>query len=174
MECFEYLYGVETNRLNNNIHSHDHCKFNRFFCLMDEFCKYLKPVLKKHMVKSPGKRHRNRPCKMSDSEVMTILVLFHLMQHRDLKTFYLGYVCNHMREDFPNRLSCNRFVERQASVAVHLLLLQTCALGKCTGISIIGSTPLAACHIKRERAHKTMKGWATKANAQWVGSMASS
>lgn len=145
------------------------------FCLMDEFCKNLKPVLKKRMVENPGKRRRNRPCKMSDSEVMTILVLFHLMRHRDLKTFYLGYVCNHIREDFPNRLSYNRFVERRASVAVHLLLfLQTCALGKYTGISIIGSTPLAACHIKRERAHKMMKGWATKANAQWVGSMASS
>ena len=94
---------------------------------------------------------------------MTILVLFHLMRHRDLKTFYLSYVCYHMREDFPNRLSYNRFDERQASVAVHLLLfLQTCALGKCTGISIIDSTPLAVCHIKRERAYKTMKGWAAK------------
>ena len=133
------------------------------FCLMDEFCKNLKPVLKKRMAESPDKRHRNRPCKMSDSEVMTILVLFHLMRHRDLKTFYLGYVCYHMRKDFPNRLSYSRLVERQASVAVHLLLfLQTCALGKCTGISIIDSTPLAACHIKRERAHKTMKGWAAK------------
>ena len=115
------------------------------------------------MVESPDKRRCNRPCKMSDSEVMTILVLFHLMRHRDPKTFYLGYVCSHMREDFLNRLSYNRFVERRASVAVHLLLfLQTCALGRCTGISIIDSTPLAACHIKRERAHKTMKGWATK------------
>ncbi len=116
------------------------------FCLMDEFCKYLKPVLKKRMVENPDKRCRNRPCKMSDSEVMTILGLFHLMRHRDPKTFYLGYVCSHIREDFPNRLSCNRFVERRASVAVHLLLfLQTCALGRCTGISIIDSTPLAAC-----------------------------
>lgn len=91
-------------------------------------------MLKKRMVESPGKRHRNRSCKMSDSEVMTILMLFHLMRHRDLKTFYLGYVCYHMREYFPNRLSYNRFVERQASVAVHLLLfLQTCALGQVHG-----------------------------------------
>ena len=102
------------------------------FCLMDEFCKYLKPVLKKRMVESPDKRHRNRPCKMLDSEVMTILVLFHLMRHRDLKTFYLGHVCYHMREDFPNRLSYSRFVKRQASVTVHLLFLLTCALGKRT------------------------------------------
>ena len=133
------------------------------FCILDEFCKYFTPELKKHTLDTCGKRRRNRPCLMSDSEVMTILVLFHTMRHRDLKSFYLGYVCNHMRKEFPNRLSYNRFVERQATVGLHLLLfLQTCALGKCTGISIIDSTPLVSCHIKRAHNHKTMKGWAAK------------
>ena len=94
---------------------------------------------------------------MSDSEVMTILVLFHILRHRDLKSFYLGYVCNHMRKEFPHRLSYNRFVERQAKVGLRLLLfLQTCALGKCTGISIIDSTPLKSCNIKR--AHQDDEG----------------
>ena len=133
------------------------------FCILDEFCKYLAPELKKHTLDTSGKRRRNRPCRMSDSEVMTILVLFHTMRHRDLKSFYLGYVCNHMRKEFPNRLSYNRFVERQAMVGLQLLLfLQTFALGKCTGISIIDSTPLASCHIKRAHSHRTMKGWAAK------------
>jgi hypothetical protein len=68
-----------------------------------------------------------------------------------------------MRSEFPVRLSYNRFVERQAKVALHLLLfLQTCALGKCTGISIIDSTPLVSCHMKRMHSHKTMMGWAAK------------
>lgn len=133
------------------------------FCLFDEFCKVFEPKLKKHLVDVPGKRRRNRKCRVSDAEIMTMLVLFHTSRHRDLKAFYLGYICQHMRGDFPNRISYNRFVERQAKVAIHLLLfLQTCALGKCTGISIIDSTPLMSCHIKRERQHKTMKGWAQK------------
>ena len=69
----------------------------------------------------------------------------------------------HMKKEFPHTVSYNRFVERQAQVALHLLLfLQTCALGKCTGISIIDSTPLVSCHIKRMHMHKTMKGWAAK------------
>ena len=133
------------------------------FCILDEFCKYFAPELKKHTPDICGKRRRNRPCLMSDSEVMTILVLFHSMRHRDLKSFYLGYVCNHMRKEFPHRLSYNRFVERQAKVGLRLLLfLQTCALGKCTGISIIDSTPLKSCNIKRAHSHRTMKGWAAK------------
>ena len=36
-----------------------------------------------------------------------------------------------------------------------LLFFQTCAMGKCTGISIIDSTPLMSCHIKRMHMHKT-------------------
>lgn len=113
------------------------------FCILDEFCKFFAPELKKHTIQVPGKRHRNRPSRMSDSEIMTILILFHTHRFRDLKSFYLGYVCQHMRKDFPNPVSYNRFVERQAQVGLHLLLfLQTCALGKCTGISIIDSTPL--------------------------------
>ena len=102
------------------------------FCIFDDFCKYFTPELKKHTLQVPGKRHRNRSSRMSDSEIMTILVLFHT----------------------------HRFVERQAQVALHLLLfLQTCALGKCSGISIIDSTPLASWHIKRERKHRIMRGW---------------
>ena len=66
-----------------------------------------------------------------------------------------------MRKEFPNVISYNRFVERQTNVAMNLLLFfQTCALGKCSGISIIDSTPLRSCHIKREHSHKTMRGWA--------------
>ena len=145
------------------------------FCILDEFCKYFTPELKKHLVDTSGKRRRNRPCCLSDSEVMTILVLFHTMHFRDLKSFYLGYVCQHMRKDFPHTVSYNRFVERQAQVALHLLLfLQTCALGKCTGFSIIDSTPLVSCHIKRMHMHKTMKGWAAKGSVPWDGSMDSS
>ena len=79
------------------------------FCILDEFCKYLVPELKKHTLNTSGIRRRRCPCLMFDSEVMTFLVLFHTMRHRDLKSFYLGYVCNHIRNELPNRLSYNRF-----------------------------------------------------------------
>ena len=97
------------------------------FCIFDDFCKYFTPELKKHTLQIPGKRHRNRASRMSDSEIMTILVLFHTHRFRDLKSFYLGYICQHMRGDFPHRLSYNRFVERQ-----HRTMRGWAAKGKCT------------------------------------------
>ena len=71
------------------------------FCILDEFCKYFALKQKKHTLESSGKRRRNRPCLMSDSEMMTLLIHFHTSRHRDLKSFYLGYVCHHMRRSFP-------------------------------------------------------------------------
>ncbi len=131
------------------------------YCIFDDFCKIFEPELKKHMIDMDGKAHRNRPCRVSDAEIMTMLVLFHTSHFRDLKTFYTGYVCQHLRQEFPNKLSYNRFVERQRKVALHLLMfLNICALGKCTGISIIDSTPIVSCHIKRMHMHKTMRGLA--------------
>ena len=46
------------------------------FCLADDFCKYFSSELKKYQL-SDGKKHRNKPWRLSDAEVITILILFH-------------------------------------------------------------------------------------------------
>ena len=43
---------------------------------------------------------------------MTLLALFYTSHFRDLNLFYLGYVCRHMRKEFPHVLSYNRCAER--------------------------------------------------------------
>jgi len=92
---------------------------------------------------------------MSGSEVMTILVLFHLSQHRSLKHFYLYYVKKHMQAEFPKTVSYNRFVELMSSVLLPLTIyLKACRSGKCSGISFVDSTPLRVCHNKRIASNK--------------------
>ena len=59
------------------------------FCILDEFCKYFNPELKKHLIDVPGKKRRNRPCRMSDSEVMTILGLLVKMSGKILVSNYV-------------------------------------------------------------------------------------
>lgn len=134
------------------------------FYLIDEFSKEFIITFKKHLLRADnGKSHRNKPNRLSDSEVMTILISFHLSQMRNLKHFYLFYVCKHMRGEFPNLVSYNRFVELQQRVALPLVLfLKTCRMGKCTGISFIDSTALKVCHIKREHQNRVFEGTATK------------
>jgi hypothetical protein len=137
-------------------------KLIEIFCHVDDFNKVFINELRTHQL-TDGTRKRIKPCNMNESEIMTIVIYFHLMSYRNFKHFYLFYVCKHMNDSFPNLVSYNRFVELSQSVLLPLAVyLKTRCLGKCTGISFIDSTPLRACHIKREHSHKVLKGLATK------------
>ncbi|HCC70224.1 MAG TPA: IS982 family transposase [Bacteroidales bacterium] len=132
------------------------------FCHVDDFNKTFIKELQTHQL-TTGSRIRIKPCTMSESEVMTIIIFFHLMRYRDFKHYYLFHVCEHMKVEFPHLVSYNRFTELSHSVLLPLaVFLKTQCLGKCTGISFVDSTPLRACHIKREHSHKVLKGLATK------------
>ena len=55
-------------------------KIIEIFCMADDFCKNFSQEIKKHQLQTnddDDNKHRNRPCEMSDSEIMTILLLFH-------------------------------------------------------------------------------------------------
>lgn len=93
---------------------------------------------------------------MSDSEIITILILFYLSDYRTLKTFYTEKICREWRRFFPPTvLFYNRFVELQQMVSVKLcLFLSNGCLGNCTGVSIIDSCPIRVRHDKRARRRK--------------------
>ena len=137
-------------------------KVLEIFYIIDDFCKEIEPHLAKKPLPTSDKKRRKRAFVMSDSEIMTILVAFQLSQYRNLKAFYL-MICREWRSLFPKVLSYNRFVERQKMVALKLSLFQQihCA-GKCTGFSIIDSTPIKMCHVKRSHRNKVFLGTAQK------------
>lgn len=139
-------------------------KITEIFYLVDEFCKEFEQTKEGHVIDEEfSKKRRNRKFKLNDSEVITILVLFHLGQFRCLKHFYINYVQKHLQTEFPETVSYNRFVELQKKAFLPMsVFLKTMCLGECTGISFIDSTPLRACHIKREKQNKVFKGIATK------------
>jgi len=130
-------------------------KSTEIFCLIDEFNTEFEASLNQQLIGNQAKR---KPI-LTTSEVMTILVLFHLSGVRCLKTFYLGYVQQHMQSEFPKLVSYNRFVELQQSCLLALtMFLKTCCLGKCTGISFCDSTPVRVCKNKRIKSNKVFKG----------------
>lgn len=139
-------------------------KVIEIYYLVDEFCKEFDLAKLGHIItEDSSKKHRNRKFKMSDSEVITILIIFHLGQFRNLKHFYINYVQKHMQSDFPETVSYNRFTELQQKVLMPMtVFVQVCCLGKCTGVSFIDSTPIRVCHIRREKQHKVFKGLAQK------------
>ena len=76
-------------------------KITEIFYSVDEFCKQIEPQFKKKAIGKDGKKRRNRAFKMSDSEIITILILFHLSGYRTLKAFYTQMICKEWRQHFP-------------------------------------------------------------------------
>ncbi len=136
-------------------------KITVIFVSIDDFCLDFDACLEKKLI-GPEKR-RHKPSKLSMSEVMTIQVAFHQSGYRNFKTFYLHYVCQHLRDLFPYTVSYNRMVELCSSSMLYLFAyLKSAGLGTCTGISFVDSTPIRVCHNKRIHQHKTFKGLAQR------------
>ncbi|MCQ2301697.1 MAG: transposase [Bacteroidales bacterium] len=97
-------------------------KITEIYCLADDFCKFYSETVKNNALEEPGgKRHRNKPNRLSDAEVITILVAFHMGGHRCLKHFYLEFVCRHWTHLFPKTVSYSRFVKLERGVALLLV-----------------------------------------------------
>ena len=141
-------------------------KVTEIYCLADDFCKLFDAQMKKYMFsdeKSTRKRKYHREPTMKDAEVMTIMILFHASGYRCLKHYYVHHVCINLRHLFPEVVSYNRFVELEKNIALPLtIFIKKVLLGKCTGISIVDSTPLRVCRNQRIQMHKVFKGIAAR------------
>ena len=93
------------------------------FYFVDEFCKEIEKTMEGHLLsKDASKKKRKRAFTMSDSEVITEMIMFHQSHYRDLKTFYIRHIQQHCPKDFPHTVSYNRFVELQQKALLPMVL----------------------------------------------------
>src|SRR3990172_343068 len=91
-----------------------------FFCI-DEFCKAFEEWEKHRLIDTGRKRHRS--CEMSLSEMLTIMVVFHVSPCKVFKYFYIAYLKQRHAKEFPNLISYNRFVQLMPRLFVPLCIL---------------------------------------------------
>ena len=138
-------------------------KVTEIYCMADDFCKEFTLQQEKYMIKDMKTMHRNKPNRMSDAEIMVILILFHSSGFRCFKHYYKEYVCKHLKHLFPRQVSYNRFVELEKEVLLPMtIFIKRVLLGTCTGISFVDSTPLCVCRNQRILIHKTFEGLAER------------
>lgn len=143
-------------------------KITEIFVEVDDFCiKFKNQIAESRKIASSGtKSTRNRASKLADSEIITIMIGFHLGAHKCFKHYYIQIVEPYYKNLFPELVSYNRFVELQSKVAVPFMLyLKECCLGKSTGINFIDSTTLKVCRLQRIHNHKTFKGLAERGHS---------
>jgi hypothetical protein len=123
----------------------------------DEFIKQISAEL--------SRQGRKEPCwhsRFSRSEVMTVLISYHLSGFKTLKYFYEQSVQCTLRSDFPAAPCYDRFVSLIPHVVVELWLLMHYRKHPSRKANYLDSKPLKICHIKREKSNKVFAGIARK------------
>jgi hypothetical protein len=138
------------------------------FCEIDDFCRLFEPLWKRRLLSS-GARRRDRAPRLSLSEVMTIVVMFHASAYRNFKAYYTECVLKNYSGAFPRLTSYQRFVELMPRALVPLCSYLQTPKGSCSGISFIDSTSLKVCHHRRIHSHKVFAGCARrgKTSVDW-------
>lgn len=131
------------------------------FYLIDEFCKEFEPGWRATRL-TLGERRRTKHCRMSLSEILTIIVWFHWSNHKTFKHYYKGYVCSQLADDFPNLVSYGRFIELMGEVTIPMVALLVSLLSSPTTANYIDSTKLVVCHNRRIRRHRVFRGLAAR------------
>lgn len=130
------------------------------FCKVDDFMQvFMRDYMKRLL---PEENARLKNSSMSLSEIMTILIYFHVSGYRHLKTYYRHYIPTVLKSEFPKILSYNRFVELERAVSIPMICFLRSITGKETGVYFVDSTSLAVCHNLREKANKVFKNIAAK------------
>jgi len=128
------------------------------YCDVDDFCKELNKYMSNGLLEDKSKRSKRGPKSLlSESEVMTIMILFQMTKFRNFKAFYAGFLATYWKSYFPNLPSYGRFTELIKFCIMPLTMFSQIKNGKRSGIYYIDSTCLPVCHLKRQRRHKTFE-----------------
>jgi hypothetical protein len=119
-------------------------------------CELFEPRWQQHL-RAATPKQRDRKPRLCLSEVLTIIVGFHLSGYRTFKGYYTQHVLPHPLHYFPKLVSYQRFVELMPGALLPLCVLLRARFGQCSGISFIDSTKKSRCHNRRIWSHKVFK-----------------
>ena len=129
------------------------------FCDVDDFCKeYERYCMHSLMMEKQRIIPKTR---MALSEIMTILIMYHLSGYRTFKWYYTKYVMVYQKKNYPDLVSYNRFVEIMKYALVPLVLyIVRARFVKCSEISFVDSTPIKVCDNHRIRTNHVFSEYA--------------
>ncbi|EKD71006.1 MAG: transposase, IS4 family protein [uncultured bacterium] len=131
------------------------------FCDIDEFYKdHIKKSATKLLPLPKGKRRRKT--ELSESEMLTIMILFHLSHYRTFKDFYIDCVLGQLSREFPKALSYLCFVALMPRLLASLTAYVLSRMGKHTGLYYLDSTKIVVCHNRYIYRNKVFKGIAER------------
>jgi transposase len=131
------------------------------YCDVDDFCQIFRTVWQNSLLPSP-RRKRQRAFTLSPAEVMTLLMVFQSSSYRDFKHYYTHYVPCVLKQEFPKRVSYNRFIELAQSILIPLSAYLHTRRATSRGIAFVDATPIRVGHNWRISRHRTFEGLAQR------------
>ena len=133
------------------------------FIECDDFLKGIKELLDAQSLPNPNGTTRNRPRRMSESEMMTIIIYYHFSGFRCFKWYYNLVIKKIFADYFPESFSYNRFIQLMAELNIYLMFFLTaCRLSAPTEGNYIDSKKLVVSHNRRIKYHRVHKGIAKR------------
>ena len=99
------------------------------YCDVDDFCKVFVPQWQQKLIED-GSRSRHRECRLSMSEIMTIIIGFHMSHHRDFKNYYRGHVKHVLQKSLSGFTQLHAVFSRYAAHYCANVRLLHCPQGK--------------------------------------------
>src|SRR4051812_19965753 len=97
------------------------------FCFVDDFSSSLQKELQSYQLTNQEYRIPTRTCGLSESEIMTVIILFQESPCHNFKYFYQSYLQLY-KQDFPGLPSYERFITLMPRVLHLLVILLNCML----------------------------------------------
>jgi len=130
------------------------------YYFIDEFCKIYEEWNEHRLL--PSNHKRLRPTRMKLSEMLTIMILFHMSSHKVFKHFYIEHIAYTRKNDFPDLVDYDRFVALMPRLFVPLCMMLHLLKGDETSIYFMDSTHIPVCHNKRINRNRVFKGMAER------------
>ncbi len=131
------------------------------FCCVDDFCQKFIPLWEQQLIEN-NQLKRHRATSLSLSEIMTLLILFHMSHYRHFNAFYTEYVQQYLKAGFPSLVGYNRIITLKKRALIPLCAFLSSRQQKSHGIAFIDSTKIVVCHNLRISRHKVFEGVAQR------------
>ena len=131
-------------------------ELENIFGKIDDFCLVFEPIFNAQVL--PARTQiRVRKTQLCLSEVMTIIIYFHISGYRNFKDYYLKHLTRSHQKEFPKLVSYNRFLQLIPSALIPLMCYLNSQKGENTGLSFIDSMSIPICHPKRAKRNKVFQ-----------------
>lgn len=138
-------------------------KLIEIYLEIDDFMKGLEAFMSSHALTMKDYRIRSEKRKMNHSEMMSIVVFYHVSGFKCFKWYYNIVIRGILKSYFPQSYSYNRFIELMGELNIYLLFFMTaCRLSPPSQGNYIDSKKLVVSHNRRIHQHQTHKGLARR------------